>query len=200
MRIRTSLIAVALVVLSIRAQAQLYRSTFIQAAPGRLLELIDVIQARQPVYDVAMEARPYMLRHSQGDKWDILLLEPLGPTMDAYYSPARSGRRFGAALGSGTSDVEYTQKLRELTAWREDQIVKGPAPERVAEAFRDNGFAHLEMFVALAGRYEDLLKERAMENAYYYSTIEDEKTRRRGTTRLVVSSSRLLVFSGHSLH
>ena len=64
------------------------------------------------------------------------------------------------------SDVEYTQKLRELTAWREDQIVKGPAPERLAEAFRDNGFAHLEMFVALAGRYEDLLKERRMENAF----------------------------------
>ncbi|MDP1860300.1 MAG: hypothetical protein Q8K82_16605 [Gemmatimonadaceae bacterium] len=65
MRIRTSLIAVALVVLSIRAHAQLYRSTFIQAAPGRLLELIDVIKARKPVYDVAMEARRLVFSSSR---------------------------------------------------------------------------------------------------------------------------------------
>ena len=50
--------------------AMIYRTVLMRAAPGRLLELIDLLTARLPVYDAAGEERPLMLRHSQGDQWE----------------------------------------------------------------------------------------------------------------------------------
>ncbi len=166
MRLTSPIVALALLLLPRSSEAQLYRSTFLQAAPGRLLELIDVVKARQSVFDAAQEARPHVLRHSQGDRWDILLLEPLGVSLESYYAPARAARRSAAAASSPMNEEAFARRMRELVAWREDMIVRGPSPERVADALGNNGFAHLEIFLALAGRYDDLLKERAMENTF----------------------------------
>ena len=49
---------------------QLYRATLLQAAPGRLLELIEEVRP-------SASERRIVLRHSQGDFWDLMLLEPL---------------------------------------------------------------------------------------------------------------------------
>jgi hypothetical protein len=125
-----------------------------------------VVKARMSAYDAAAEAKPYLLRHSQGDHWDLLLLEPLGESMSAYYAPDRVARRTRAFSAAGMPEDDYERKLGELAAWREDEIVRGPTPERLAAAFVDNTFAHVEMFIALAGKQEALLKERAMENAF----------------------------------
>ena len=148
------------------ASAQLYRTTLIQAAPGRLLELVDVVKARVAVMESAGESHPYLLRHSQGDHWDLMLLEPIGESLGGWYSADRIARRARAASSGGMPDEEYTRRLRELSAWSEDEIVRGPAVDRVAGAFKDNTFAHVEMFIALAGHHDELLKERAMENAF----------------------------------
>lgn len=148
------------------AGAQLYRTTLIQAAPGRLIELIGVVQARIAATERGGDARPYLLRHSQGDHWDLMLLEPMGASAAGWYAADRVARRAQAAAASGVSDDAYERRLRELSAWREDLIVNGPAPERVTEAFRDNKFAHVEMFIALAGKHDELLKERVMENVF----------------------------------
>ena len=116
------------------ASAQLYRTTLIQAAPGRLLELIDVVKARVAVTESAGEAHPYLLRHSQGDHWDLMLLEPIGESVAGWYAPDRIARRARSAAAAGLSEDYYERRLRDLSAWREDEIVRGPPPERVAES------------------------------------------------------------------
>ena len=130
-------------------EAYLYRAQFVQAAPGRQLEMIELVKA--------MKDEPvFAIRHSQGDKWDLMLLSPVGSYAD-YYAADRAARRRKA---------EQPEKLRELTAWQEDLFVFGPPLEDVRAAFSKASFFHLEIFRALPGRQADLLKERRMEGAY----------------------------------
>lgn len=144
------------------AQSTLYRAEFVQAAPGRLLELIDAYRGRMPAYDAAQEPRPILMRHSQGDQWDLLLLVPLGDR--AFFSPEHGWN------GSGTSRVEFDHKLRELVAWREELYVRGPSLDDVNRDFATAGFAHIEIFQALPGAYDQLRHERDMENAFNRAT------------------------------
>jgi hypothetical protein len=127
----------------------LYKAQFVQAAPGRLLELIDLVKAKS-------EEAPFSIRHSQGDHWDLMLLTPMG-TYAEYFSPERAARR---------RQAEHPDKWNELVAWQEDIFVFGPPLPEVRAAFAKAGFFHLEIFRALPGRHADLLKERLMENAY----------------------------------
>ena len=85
-------LAVALLALAGSAPAfgedgYLYRAQFVQAAPGRLVELLDLVKSRRS--DV-----PFVMRHSQGDRWDLLLLTPMGSYGD-FYAPERAPRRSG---------------------------------------------------------------------------------------------------------
>lgn len=114
----------------------LHRMTLLRAAPGRLLDLI-----------AAVKGRGLILRHSQGDQWDLMVLAPVASYPDV-------GRAAAAAMAAS-----------ELVAWQEDELVRGPELGRL-EGFDGAGLYHVEMFVALAGRREDLLREREMENAY----------------------------------
>ena len=166
MRTVLALTATACLTIAAPARAQLYRVEFVQAAPGRLLDLIDLYKARVPVYAAAGEARPLMTRHSQGDKWDLMILAPIGASLSEYYSPDRTARRERAAAASGASAEAFEQKLRGLIAWREEMTVRGPMPDVTQAAFDASGFAHLEIFIALPGMQDALYKEREMENAF----------------------------------
>jgi len=121
---------------SMRGDA-LHRMTLLRAAPGRLLELV-----------AAVKGRGLVLRHSQGDQWDLMLLAPV-----AGY----------AELGGAAPLAEPA-----LIAWQEDELVRGPDLGRL-DGFASAGLYHVEMFVALAGGRSDLLREREMENAYLAS-------------------------------
>ena len=112
----------------------LHRMTLLRAAPGRLLDLI-----------AAVRGHGLVLRHSQGDQWDLMVLAPV-----AGY----------AELGRATPLAEPG-----LVAWQEDELVRGPDLARL-DGFATAGLYHIEMFVALAGRRDELLREREMENAY----------------------------------
>ncbi len=115
----------------------LYRTLLIRAAPGELLETIDL----------------YTERTTMG-------------SFTEYYSIERVARRQEAADASGTTEAEFVSAVDERTAWREEVYVLGPAPDVVAEAFRSNAYYHVEMFIALPGKREALIEERRMENAY----------------------------------
>jgi hypothetical protein len=143
----------------------LYRTLMVRAAPGALLDLIELFQERVPVYVAAGELPPLMMRHSQGDQWDLLLLYPMGSFTD-YFSAERVAQRVDAAMEAGMSDAEFEQGLNQLVSWREDLFVEGPPVEEVQRAFADNAYYHVEMFIALPGKREALLEERQMENAY----------------------------------
>ena len=153
------LFILALFASSTRASAPryLYKTKLVQAAPGKLLDLIELQKASLTEYQRAGEEQPLMMRHSQGDRWDLLLLIPMKSYAD-YYSPERVSKR---KILKATQD-----KLDALIAWQEDVFVYGPSLPDVQKAFVSSSFFHVEMFDALAGKQADLFKEREMENAY----------------------------------
>lgn len=147
------------------ADDYLYEVTLLRAAPGQLLALIDQLQERMTVYDDAGDQRPAILRHSQGDHWDLMLVQPIG-TLAEFHAPPRVQRRLVAENRSGLTNIEFNERLQRFTSWREETIFAGPPLAEVGPRLRDAGFFHIEMFIALPGRRAELLREREMENEY----------------------------------
>jgi hypothetical protein len=136
----------------------LYNARFVQAAPGKLLALIDHYKTRMSGYSTAGDESPMWIRHSQGDKWDLMLLFPMGSYAE-YYQADRVAKR-------QTTERVFEEKYRELIAWQEDLFVYGPPLADLRSAFGKSAFFHLEIFQSLPGKQPDLYKEREMENAY----------------------------------
>ncbi len=155
------------------APAYLYKTTFVRAAPGRLLELIALFKSQMAVVDASGDERPFWWRHTQGDHWDLMLLFPMGSYAD-YYSKERLNRRKKVSDSSSLSQKEFLQKLNAFSAWREDIFVLGPPLEDVKKAFVGTAYYHIEIFVSLPGKQEELFKEREMENIYQVATGRPE--------------------------
>ncbi len=153
--------------------AYLYKTTFVRAAPGKLLDLITLYKNRLAVCDASGDERPFWWRHTQGDQWDLMLLFPLGSYTE-YYSKERLSRRDKAAEAASLSQDEFQQKLNACSAWREDIFVLGPPLEEVKKAFADTAYYHIEIFISLPGKQEELYKEREMENSYQVATGRPE--------------------------
>ena len=152
-RFAFALVLFITVVCSAFAQEQpfLYRASLVQAAPGKLVELIDLYKTH------AGQQPPLWMRHSQGDRWDLLILKPMGSYADYYRADAIKARQ---------QDAGWEQRRKALVAWEEDVFVYGPPEAMLRKAFADSGFFHVEMFRSLPGMRAELLKEREMENAY----------------------------------
>jgi hypothetical protein len=135
-------------------QPYIYKATLVQAAPGKLLALIDHYKSRPVTRD---EPAPLWMRHSQGDHWDLLLLYAAGRYQD-YFSPSRVAAR--------ARNADWESRRKTLVTWEEDVFVFGPPLADVQKAFAGSGFFHVEMFHALAGQTAALIREREMENAY----------------------------------
>ena len=119
----------------------LHRMTLLRAAPGAVQELVDALRA-------GGSARPRLvLRHSQGDHWDVMVLQAIGGYAEHLSHPP-------AGLAPPA-----------LVAWQEDTFVRGPDLSAL-EGFTGAGLYHIEMFHALADKRADLVREREMENAY----------------------------------
>lgn len=146
----------------------LYKVSLAQAAPGKLLELIDLYKTRAAVYQSAGDEAPLWMRHSQGDHWDLMILFPLGSYAD-YYRPDRIAKRKQAQQSAGIDD-----KIKENIAWQEDLFAYGPPLADLRKAFANGAFFHVEMFVSLPGKFAELYKEREMENAYAKALKEPE--------------------------
>ena len=143
------------------ANRYLYRTTLVQAAPGRLLDLIDLYKAGWPGTKDSGDEPPMAMRHSQGDRWDLLLLFPMGSWAE-YYSADRVVRRQKAREAAKAE----LGRLADDTAWTEDVFVWGPSLETVRGQLSGAGFFHVEMFEALPGKLSGLYRQREMENAY----------------------------------
>lgn len=135
----------------------LYKVSLVQAAPGKLPQLIDTYKAAFESLKSAGDERPLWMRHSQGDHWDLMILYPMGSYTE-YYQPGRVAKR-------GSIDSKAAL-IPPLIAWQEDLFAYGPPIAEVRKAFAEGGFFHVEMFISLPGKFPDLYKERNMENAY----------------------------------
>jgi len=132
-----------------------YKVSLIQAAPGDLLLLIDKLSNRVAKYGQITGSKPWIVRHSQGDFWDLMIIQPVdvatvGSASDLIFSPT------------------YGDELYNWIAYREELFVKGEGEdiEKVSKVFDNNDYFHIEMFVALPGKQKELLAERKMENKY----------------------------------
>jgi hypothetical protein len=139
----------------------LYRATLLQAAPGKLLEVVDFYKAGWPGLRDSGDEPPLAMRHSQGDRWDLLLLFPM-ESYERFYSGERALRR-ARAWAASRAELE---RLRADIARQEDVFVLGPPLEQVRGSLGGAGFFHIEMFEALPGMRAGLHREREMENAY----------------------------------
>ena len=134
----------------------LYRVTLLRAAPGKFTTLLGDMKNR------AKRNKAYhILRHSQGDHWDLMTLEPLG-SYASWFDPANPTRQ--------TLDSAWREHLDRLAAFREEWFVYGPSSELVAEGVNNSSLYHIEMFRALAGHKIKLLQQRSMENDYLART------------------------------
>lgn len=143
----------------------LYKTTFVRAAPGRLLDLISLYKSRLAFFETSGDERPLWWRHTQGDQWDLMLLFPMESYAE-YYAKDRISRREKAAAAAALPPKEFQQKLDACSSWREDVLVMGPPLEFVRKAFAGTGYYHIEIFISLPGKQPELFQEREMENAY----------------------------------
>jgi hypothetical protein len=142
----------------------LYRALFVRAAPGAFTQVLDEYRNRLPVYEGA-DGRPEIMRHRQGDHWDFMLLFPM-ESFETYYGEERRALRAAAAAAAGISDGEFQRTTNGLIAWREEMFVLGPSIEKVRDAFGSGTFFHVEIFIAVPGKHDELFQQREMENAY----------------------------------
>lgn len=131
------------------AEDALYRVTTLRAAPGAFDALLDRVKAMRA------EAPLHILRHSQGDQWDVMTIEPVGDYAGYFADSARLAR-----------DAARRDEIDRLAAFREEWFVRGADAGALAGAFAATGLYHVEMFRALAGKKAELLAQRQMENRY----------------------------------
>ncbi len=154
---------------SAQGDGGVYQAVMIRAAPGRLLDLIDSIKARLPVYQAAGEPKPVLLRHAQGDQWDLVLLVPVASVADHQGRDYQS--RWESALHrTGFDDAAFKRHQDDWISWQEELYVTGPPVAAFQSAVASAGYFHLEIMQALAGKRDSLLAERQMENDFLART------------------------------
>lgn len=143
----------------------LYKVTFVRAAPGKLLDLIDLYKQYLNTLDKLGDERPFWWRHTQGDQWDLMLLFPMQSYAD-FYSREKVAQRRKNGPEAALKPAEFKQRFQTCSAWHEDIFVMGPELSQVKKAFLNTSYYHVEIFIALPGKHAELYKEREMENAY----------------------------------
>lgn len=145
----------------------LYRVTTMRAAPGALEALLESFAALKAsdYYREAGESAPFLMRHSQGDQWDLMAIAPM-ESWTVYHSKSATKRREAAA----EKFVGALDDARRLIAFAEDHFAYGPRLAEIERAYAESGFFHIEMFSAAPGKDAELLRQRRMENAYLAAT------------------------------
>ncbi|MEQ8904867.1 hypothetical protein [Ekhidna sp.] len=144
------------------AQNQLYKVTMLRAKPGYLLELIDTIKEDISNYESYLENKPYLLRHSQGDHWDLMFIHPIYE-LENYFSVEKMQKR----SRSKTVEKPYGDSFFDMVSFQEEAIVNGPSINAFIDVFEKFELFHIEIFTALAGKQEELLEQRLAENQFY---------------------------------
>jgi hypothetical protein len=126
---------------------ELYHVRFVKAAPGQLAALWAAELKAPP--DPDNPEPPIILRHAQGDDWQLLVISPLGKdeTIRAEAPPP--------AL------QEYFTKIRTLSARHDDTIAQGPAWAEAKKVLLGDGGAGgvylVGTFEAVPGHRDQLL-------------------------------------------
>ncbi len=98
-------------------------------------------------YKAAKDGKVVIMRHSQGDHWDLMLLEPAGE------------HPLSAPEFEALADLEHSFLATSDSTW-----------EEIAKRSKPSDLFHVEMFYAAAGKGEALVEQREMENVYCFSS------------------------------
>lgn len=147
------------------ARPELYKFVTIQAAPGKLPDLLAAYRDRAPVMARNGDEPPIAVRHAQGDRWDLLVIYPIG-SFTEFYSRERLATRDAAGRASGVTNAEFQARLYQFIAWHEDVFVWGPPVAEVRAYVQGMSVAHVEMMQAMAGQHDALTRQRHMESAF----------------------------------
>ena len=149
----------------------LYKVSAVRAAPGSMSDLLDWIAALRAsdYFEDAGESPPFIMRHSQGDQWDLLIISPMG-NWSNYFSEDSVSKREAASA----KHAELLVSGDALLAFDEDHFAYGPSLAAFSAAYDDNDFYHIEMFKAAPGKFAELFEQRRMENNYLAATEQTE--------------------------
>lgn len=147
--------------ISVAAQEQLYRVKLIRAAPGELLEVIEMFKADMKEHEKYGIEKPYLMRHSQGDQWDLLFIYPVD-SLSRHFAKTNVRKR----RRSNTLAKKYGDKFFKKISTQQESIFTGPSKADFSKWFEEFNYYHVEIFTALAGKQKALLKQREMENVY----------------------------------
>lgn len=94
---------------------ELYHIHISKAAPGKLPQLIDAYKTGPAPEASEPQVTPIILRHRDGDEWDLIMITPLGKqtTLTATAPPQ--------------AVQDYYQRLGPLSDWHNDTFVLGPS-------------------------------------------------------------------------
>ncbi len=163
------LLLVGVPLAEIHGQNDYYHVTTIRAKPGSLLDLIELIKSDIENAQAFGLQQPFLMRHSQGDHWDLLVIYPISSLGDHFRNESIVKRQASKTFGQ-----PYESSYFDLVSFQEEQIVKGPDKSVFIEKFTKFDYYHVEIFQALAGKRQELLKEREMENVYLKEIDRDE--------------------------
>lgn len=120
-----------------------YQITLLRAHPGELPDLINKVKADKS----SLKGNMLIMRHSQGDHWDLMLLAPT------------------------STELSKPLSYQSLVDFQHDFLVSSRFNwKKIQNLSADSGLFHIEMFHAARGQYQALLKQRHMENQYLLAT------------------------------
>lgn len=143
-------VLVSMLLVSTTAIAEDFWVTQYRAAPGKLPALLELIESTN--WKAFDDGRPIVMRHSQGNHWDLMLVgRHKNPGSDAH-RPAVE--RFDNAANQ-LVDFELSFISRSDLTWAELQAEAEPS-----------SLFHIEMFQAGAGNHDALMRQRVIENDF----------------------------------
>lgn len=145
----------------------LYKVSTLRASLGQFEALLQWIEDAKEsgFYRDEGGHAPLIMRHSQGDQWDLLVISPM-QSWDHYYSPEAIGKRAQAVR----KHSELVKRIGPLIAFHEDLFAYGPGVEALQKAHAEHALFHIEMFAAAPGKAAELRQQRRMENDYLTAT------------------------------
>jgi hypothetical protein len=101
---------------------ELYHIHISKAAPGKLLQLIDAYKNGPAPEAGEPQVTPIILRHREGDEWDLITITPLGKQTTV------------SASAPPQAVQDYYQRLAPLSDWHNDTFTVGPSWALVQKA------------------------------------------------------------------
>ena len=136
--------------LSLPSIADDYWVTQLRAAPGKFPALLELIKKTD--WKAIDGSTPIMMRHSQGNHWDVMLL---------------GKHRENCSTACIEATATFEKQVRDLADSEVSFLATSESNwSDLQKEAAGKGLYHIEMFNAAAGKHEALLRQRKIENKY----------------------------------